>query len=109
MMRIYVLFTDEPVFHPKILHELVLARRGEIVGVGGVQHRRAGGRLQYIREQLAFWGPKGFLVNALAVSRNRALGALPLPTSPNRPRSLWSVCAPHGIPFWEVADVNDPA
>lgn len=109
MTRIYVLFADEPVFHPGILGQLLVRRPEEIVGVGGVSHRRGNERkTAYYRKQIEFWGHKGFLVNASAVGARRLADRLPLPTALGF-HSLRSVCAAHGTDYRIVEDVNDPA
>jgi methionyl-tRNA formyltransferase len=98
MARIYVLFADEPVFHPAMLQELAGDPRHEIAGVGAVRHRRrTQTRAAYLREQLGFWGLRGFAVNAAAVTRAR----LRRPGS-----SLRGVCRRYGIDYEPVEDVN---
>lgn len=110
MSRIYILFADEPVFHPNMLRVIALARPGDLVGVGAVRHRAgAEGRLAYYRKQFSFWGPKGFAVNATSVAMHALLGGAPLPVALKGFHSLRAVSRAHGIPFRIVDDVNEPA
>jgi methionyl-tRNA formyltransferase len=108
MARLYLLFADEPVFHPAILRELVADGRHEIVGVGGVRHRRRGQqRAAYVREQLGFWGVRGFATNAGAVIHARLRGKLRQAGGGRAGgASLRAVCRRHGIDYEPVDDVN---
>jgi methionyl-tRNA formyltransferase len=110
MTRIYVVFAEEPVFHPAILQELLEARGKEIVGVAGVAHRRRNqSRWRYLGDQIAFWGGKGLVLNTAAVAKCRLLDRSPLPWPRGSFHSLRRACAAHRVPYLTVTDVNDRA
>jgi methionyl-tRNA formyltransferase len=106
MTSIFVLFVDEPVFHPAILSSLARLRPGEIIGVGGVEHGRQGTTWSYLRRQLSFWGTRGFVKNSSSVMWRRVADRLPRRVV-HGCHSLRSVCAEHAIPFQTVHNVND--
>lgn len=109
-MRIYVIFTDEPVFHPHMLRQIILGRPKEIVGVAGVSHRSSRqSQWKYLQRQFGFWGWQGTLFNILINVSRRILDIMPIPRSIKGFHSLASVCAQYHIPYQAVQSVNNPA
>lgn len=109
-MRIYVIFTDEPVFHPRILYQLVLGRPSEIVGVSGVGHRpKRQSWWRYLKSQLRFWGLRGTGHNFLVVTAHRILDQEPFSSTLVGYHSLAAVCREFDIPYRLVDRVNEPA
>ena len=107
-MRIYILFSDDPIFKPRLLYQVLLLGQGryEFCGVGEVSAPKRGGLRKKVIYNIAFWGWQAFIYIAINHFYRKLLARLPLPWSVNGMFSLERVCEHFGVEFSHVDSVN---
>src|SRR5690349_7250100 len=108
MVSLYVVFMNEPRFHPEILYNLALQYPGQIAGVTAVSHKsRKQSWVDYVRKQIDAWGWRAAFWIGLAQVCRRILNRLPGPRAITGYHSLSAVCRDFDIPYVETRNVND--
>lgn len=110
-MRIYVIISEEPVFHPILAEGLVreLAPSHEIVGITlAIGDTRRIGFAPRIKETIGMFGLSAFACLALQSTIYKIFAVLGL-RQKGAPFSVKRVAAQHGIPCVTSWNVNEPA
>ena len=107
-MRVYILFSDDPIFKPRLLHQILLFGKYEVCGVGEVTALKRGGFINKLKFNLAFWGLGPFVSIAFTHYYRTVLEKLPLSPSINGISSIKKVCDSYQVPYQLVPNVNAP-
>lgn len=106
-MTVYFMLSNDVVFKPRLLYDLLLRSPHRVVGVTEVTHkpkRRKGGKAT--QGALSFWGFKGAAFLALIILGKKATSALPFPHFLRCRSTVKRVAGHFGVPYQQAADVN---
>lgn len=108
-MRVYLIIVEEPFFHPAFVRRVLAGVRDEVAGLTVVPDVSGKTFYRFLRYQLRFWGPKGFLVLSAKTAWFRVMRALKrvFPRLPGD-YSVAEVARSMGIPVFAAANVNAP-
>lgn len=104
-MRVYCVLSDENLFHPRYLHGLLQnldTEHDHVVGITLSRDRHKKGFHHFLKQQLALWGPLGFLFMAFNTAWLRLLDLFAMKHS----LSLRGIARQYRIPLRGCASVN---
>lgn len=107
-MRVYILFSDDPIFKPRLLHDILIHGNFECCGVGEVASPKRGGFIKKAKHNFQFWGPGPLIYITMEHYLRKIIASFQLLSpSINGILSMKNVCESYKIPFSRVVNVND--
>ena len=104
-MRVYVLTQEDAFYIPRLLDQLLTARR-DVIGLGVVPGELRAG---HARRYLAWMGPRAFTLQLANLARHRALAVAGRLLRLGRSYSVGAAARRHHVPLERVPAVNAPA
>ena len=103
------MLSDENLFKPRLLHQLLSQRANDVCGVAAVstKSRFSKSRWSTFRRKVRFWGIGGLLILGTQSLIKKLMYRLPLPEYLLMYSSVQHVCQLFEIPYEKVFDIAD--
>ncbi len=109
MLKVFILVSNNPLFHPDIIHAIATCPRYEVCGVGFVtKKKKMIGTLKQLKQSIRVYGLLGSIAIAFQVCVKLLASIVPF-RHVRMMASIKNVCKAFEIPAERVTNVNDPS